>query len=221
MEELHDIALGIPAILTRTDDLLASLGHEAGGRLMHSPAAGECHLLAQLTIAEMLMVDFKRATSELEQWLQQYKNSLSPTPIYWKTNEVFDNAYAVVDTHCVPIYSNADQLLRFRDGQKAGSMVAYWGIMLEVLMSMIDVQDAVSKIPTSTPEGTARALALAQDLDNNRASASETVSLILQSMPYLECCLEGIFAMQLPLRVVRRYLARSQAHDDDPCLIAE
>lgn len=220
MEELHDIAFGIPAILTRTDDLLASLGQEAGERLTHSPAAEECHLLEQLTIAEMLMNDFHEAMSELERWLQQYKNSLYPTPIYWMTNEVFDNTYAVVDTHCVPIYSDPEQLLRFRDGQKAGSMVSYWGVMLEVLMSMIDVQDTISKIPTSTPEVTARALALSQDLDHNRDSASETVCLILQSMPYLECCLEGIFAMQLPLRVVRRYLARSHTHEA-PCFMAE
>jgi hypothetical protein len=206
-EILHDLALQVPALLAQADDLVFSLAHDGGPKSPDtSPDPG--YPLQRLTVAEALLSAFAKIRSELEQWLRDFKDCYSPKPLYWESDEVFDSMYAVVDTHCIPKHEESSYLLRFQDGQKAGALICYWGIMLELLMSVMDVQAAVSTIITATPAAAMRAISLCQDMEANRSAADATATLMLQSLPYLECCLEGVFVAQLPMRVVHRYFGR-------------
>ncbi|KIW72782.1 hypothetical protein PV04_00957 [Phialophora macrospora] len=208
-ETLHDLALQVPALLAQADDfVVVSLASDSGTKSPEtSPDTG--HALQQLSVAETLLAAFAKIRSKLEHWLREFTDSSAPKPLYWESNEAFDSTYAVVDTHCIPKHEEASHLLRFQDGQKAGALIIYWGVMLELLMSVVDVQAAVSTtIVTSSPAAAMRAMSLCRDMEANRSAADVVATLMLQSLPYLECCLEGVFVAQLPMRVVHRYFGR-------------
>jgi hypothetical protein len=205
-DELYDIALEIPALLARTDILLNTLDRTSESP--RSTSLPENDPVHQLSTAEDLLASFAGLTFELDQWLVEFRNSYDPIPLYWETDEVFNRTYALVDTHCIPNHDDSKHVLRFRDGQKASFMILYWGITLELLTAIIDVQSAVSTVMMPTPSAGMRAVALCQDMDANRAEADATALLMHQSLPYLECCLEGIYVSQLPMRVAHRYFAK-------------
>ncbi|OQV04773.1 hypothetical protein CLAIMM_09605 isoform 2 [Cladophialophora immunda] len=205
-ELLHDIALGIPALLRRTDDLVPSLAQGPQGDL-----TGPSDRVQRLRIAQQLVTDFATVKSDLEAWFQNFKQSYAPAPIYWNTETVMDSAHAYTDPVCVPDLEDPKYQLRFRDGQKAGVLICYWSFLLELLMSLIDVQTAVASLARSEqPANEVEDLveAVCGDLGANRAAADDSAFLILQSTPYLTCCLEGIFVTQSPLSLVQRYFAR-------------
>ncbi|OAL22927.1 hypothetical protein AYO22_06835 [Fonsecaea multimorphosa] len=207
-ELLHDIALEIPSLLHRADDLIPSLlksPHGDPGRLDD--------LLQKLRVAQELVADFAKVKSDLEAWLHNFKQSCSPAPIYWSTDTVMDNPYSHSDPMCTPNLEDPKYQLRFRDGQKAGVLICYWSFILELLMSLLDVQIAVSTLAGSESATEVKDItkAMCEDLDANRAAADDNAFLILQSIPYLTCCLEGVFVTQSPLSLVQRYFARSHS----------
>ena len=205
-ERLYDIALRVPGVLAQMDELLASTFRSPSTASMG--VATDHDILQSLATAEELFESFKNAKSELEEWLQIFKRTYYPIPMYWETDEIFDSAYSILDTHCIPKHENPKYTLRFRDGQKAGGFICYWGILLELLMGLMEIQNAVSTMIAPTPAAAMRVVSFCQDMDANRSQADATASLMLQSLPYLECCLEGIFVSRLPMGVVDRYFAR-------------
>ncbi|OAP59634.1 hypothetical protein AYL99_06932 [Fonsecaea erecta] len=205
-EILHDIALGIPTLLHRADDLIPMLVQNPQG-----DQSGPSDLSHELRIARGLAADFAKVKADLEAWLHNLEQSCSPDPIYWSTDTVVDHPYSHSDPMCVPSFEDPKYQLRFRDGQKAGVLICYWSFMLELLMSLIDVQTAVVTLAASGVNSDAEDIinAVCEDMDANRAAADNSAFLILQSIPYLNCCLEGVFVMQSPLSLVQRYFARS------------
>jgi hypothetical protein len=212
-ELLYDIALQVPGLLARTDQFLSSSAQPP--RPGSSDSIPNNDRLQELTTAEELLDSFTQVRTELKQWLRTFEDLYYPIPIYWQTNEVFDSTYSVLDIHCIPNHDNPKHLLRFRDGQKAGALICYWGIMLELLMGLIDVQSAVSIIMAPTPAAAMRVVALCQNMDANHFEADATASLMLQSLPYLECCLEGVFVSRLPIRIVHRYYAQHRSQPSE------
>ena len=211
-EILHDIALKIPTLLARADDLLGSLSQASEPQpqlTLTDPEQSDQY--SELAAAEHLLTDFSKVKRDLDEWLQEFKIWHSPAPLYWETDDLFDSTYTIVDKHCIPNHKDSTYTLRFRDGQKAGVLICYCGFMLELLMSVIDLQTAISAKVTPTPAAAMRAVAMCRDRNANRAAADETAFLIMQSLPYLMCCLEGVFVAQLPLRVAKRYFARQQS----------
>jgi len=121
---------------------------------------------------------------------------------------MFDSTYHTYDKHCIPNYEDSGTVLRFPDGQKAGALICYWGVVLELLSTKVDIQVALSGLITPTPDAAMHVIEMCQDMVANRVKADETAALILQSLPYLFCCLEGVFVAQLPLKIAKRYFAR-------------
>ncbi|KIW77736.1 hypothetical protein Z517_07569 [Fonsecaea pedrosoi CBS 271.37] len=202
-EILHDLALRLPELLHRTDELIPLL--------VQTPrdSNGRGDSFRELTnVTQKLVADFTQLKADLEAWFQTFKQSCSPAPIYWTTDTVLDSAHSYTDPICVPDLQDPKYQLRFQDGQKAGVLICYWSFMLELLMSLIDVQAAVlSTIPGKNGEDMTMD-PVCENLDIHRAAADDCAFLILQSMPYLLCCLEGVFVTQSPLSLVQRYFAR-------------
>ncbi|KIW90254.1 uncharacterized protein Z519_08898 [Cladophialophora bantiana CBS 173.52] len=211
-EILHDIALEIPALLRRTDDLLSSLVQRPDADSIEATLKAS-DLIQGLMAAQQLVADFARVKSDLETWLYDFEKSHAATPLYWNTDSVMDNTNSYTDPVCIPDLQDPRYQLRFQDGQKAGALICYWSFMLELLMSLIDVQATVSTMagalePVACTKDSITAMC--KDLDANRSAAGKSAFLIIQSTPYLKCCLEGVFVTQSPLSLVRRYFARQQ-----------
>ncbi|OAL29212.1 hypothetical protein AYO20_09265 [Fonsecaea nubica] len=207
-EILHDLALRLPDLLYRTDDLIPLLVQTPRG-----DADGRSNNFRELMdVTQKLVADFTQLKADLEAWFQNFKQSYSPAPIYWTTDTVLDSAHSYTDPVCVPDLQDPKYQLRFQDGQKAGVLICYWSFMLELLMSVIDVQAAALLLSTrpGNDGGDMTIDAVCEDLDAHRATADDCAFLILQSMPYLLCCLEGVFVTQSPLSLVQRYFARRQ-----------
>jgi hypothetical protein len=209
-EILQDIALQVPALLEQTDQALVSIEHcirEKGSDSEEWPST----ILSSIDYLLDCLLNVKR---ELESWLQAYEDFYSPVPLYWITDDTFDSLYAVLDDQCIPRYSK-DQRLRFRDGRKAGALVVYWAILLEVLMAITDIQSAIPTLSPRMASENLRAIELMQGNTKHKAAADTAATLIMQAAPYLLCCLEGIFAVQLALQVARRYFQRQETHLQD------
>lgn len=219
-ERFHDIALRIPPLLAETDDRLQTFEHDTVTAPSDPGTATNADPSPLLDTAEGLIATLTKVRLDLEQWLQDFEHSYFPVPLYWETDEIMDAAYAVVDKHCIPKHEEPLYVLRFRDGQKAGALIGYWAVMLELLMGLTDIQAAVSTLYTFTPTAAIRAIILCQDMDANRTTADMTASLMFQSLPYLECCLEGVFVAQLPIRVAHRYFARGMSNSQNSLSLA-
>jgi hypothetical protein len=209
-EMLHDIAFKIPALLDRTDTFIAALSTESDSQLLTS-SSSENDYLAELVTAEEVLDQLTQVRIELESWFQDLRDAHAPIPLYWETDEVFDSSYVLLDPHCQPVHANPGHRLRFRDGNKAGSLMTFWAIKLELLSAMIDIQETVSTLMTTTPGSAVRAISICQALKANRAAADKVTELMTQSLPYLECCLEGVFCSRLPMRHANKYNAAKKA----------
>ncbi|KAJ9608704.1 hypothetical protein H2200_006475 [Cladophialophora chaetospira] len=207
----------IPALLAETDDLLSSI-ESASEAASLNPNPDSADLLSHLNAAETLIDKFAKITLDLDQWLRDFEDWYNPAPLYWETDDVLNNAYALVDAQCIPKHDGPKHILRFRDGQKAGALICYWAIRLEILMSLIDMKTAVSTLLAPTQATAMRAITICQNLDADKAAADTMASLMLQSLPYLECCLEGVFVAQLPMRIVHRYFTRHRLNSSQPNL---
>jgi hypothetical protein len=206
-EILQDIALQVPALLEQTDQVLVSIEHCVQEKGSDSDEWSST-ILSSIEYLLNCLLDVKR---ELESWLRSYEDFYSPVPLYWITDDTFDSLYAVLDDQCIPQYSK-EQRLRFRDGRKAGALAVYWAILLEVLMAITDIQSAIPSLSPAAALENLHAIELMKGNTDHKAAADKAATLIFQAAPYLLCCLEGIFAIQLALQVAQRYFRRREAH---------
>ena len=88
-------------------------------------------------------------------------------------------------------------------------MICYWGVMLELLSAIIEIQESVAtKVIAPNADMARKVVKMCQGMEGYGVEAEEVAELLVQGLPYLECCLEGKMGARLPKRVVGRFWER-------------
>ena len=190
---LNDLGLLLPKYLKSADDVLSEMRDDV---LTLDSAIDRCqHLLNEMS-------SFQR---QFDRWL--YLLTLeAPGHLYWALSDPIVESVDYQDPECERKYSNSFHQQAFASAPVAGLLIHYWSFQLELLMTTIQLQEAViyysSKQP-SIPLPTSQITE--SNLRRDRARAEEAAQLILQAEPQLSSCFEGLVCVQSPLRIVTRY----------------
>ena len=187
-ELLHDLALQIPGLLHRTDQLVSGLVDLTDYR---SDFQGPPRIKNKDFEPASLLMHYYTILHRIEEWLNDWKAS-ECGPLYWPSTLPMPSMIMEVDMECIPSFTVAAFQLRFLSGQKAGLLITYWAFLLELLTGMIDLQQNMPNIQDDA-------------LEEHLNTAQETACLILQAVPYLSCCFEGTLVSKAPLRTAARY----------------
>lgn len=191
-ELLFDIGINVPALLGTADSYISALQE---------------HVLEidQFVDASLhLLLDFENLWAQLENWLHALKAS-AHGPLYWPRSQPRAGITSTTDRECAPKGRDSNHQLSFAYGTYAGLLVQYWAFQLELLMTMIDLRQAILAHSRSPY---VRKMTF-QTLAENKAMADEISKLIFEAQIYLDSCLEGFICMQLPLKTVTKYFDRS------------
>ena len=196
-DRLNELGLEIPILLKSTDDLLSHVQSK-----VKAPARF-------VDIGLRLLNELAGLQRRFEEWLYAFKTSASG-PLYWPRSQPTVNP-GQRDTECQPKYTSNFHQLLFSCGPIAGLLTHCWSFQLQLLMTSIDLQQALLDRTSSIEqsESLSASKMLSNSLFKDHIAAEKTAQLILEAQPYLGSCFEGLLCLQSPLRIVARYFART------------
>lgn len=190
-EQLFNIGMEIPALLGTADSYISALQEDALEK-------GQF-----VDVSLHLLLAFGHLWTRLGDWLYELESS-TRGPLYWPRSHPHAATISTADEECAPKDRDSSHQLSFAYGTYAGLLVQYWAFQLELLMTTIDLREAILSHSGSSY---VRKMTF-QTLAENRATADETSRLITEAQIYLDSCLEGLICMQLPLKTVTKYFDR-------------
>ncbi|KAK4506676.1 hypothetical protein PRZ48_000409 [Zasmidium cellare] len=188
---LFQIGLDIPALLNTADNNISA----------RTEGVMEQDRFVDLSLH--LLLEFGHLWSRLEDWLHELTSN-ARSPLYWPRSQPHVVSTPRIDEECGPKDRDSNHQLSFAYGTYAGLLVQYWAFQLELLMTMIDLRQAVL-----AHSGSSYVRKMTFDtLAENKNMADGISQLIFEAQIYLESCLEGFICMQLPLKTVTKYFDR-------------
>jgi hypothetical protein len=197
LERLHDLALRIPALLSRTTSIVQHrrLHHFAGRECGTNTPTEPCPSTFILDLIE----NYECLLSEMEAWFDDLEQR-HLGPLYWHTevnSEITSqSALLEVDPQCIPVFNTTLCRVNFPNGQIAGVLANYWSYQLDLLLGLMEVEQNIIALSCENTK-----------FGQRHSLAREKVFLILETMPYLKSCFEGSIRTHAPMKRVNRYFA--------------
>jgi hypothetical protein len=193
---LEDLALKIPNLLLRTTEIVQSgKGHPYPQSEQGANATAEPHPSpAVLELTE----EYEALLLQMEQWLHLFVQRY-PGPLYWPAKHSLQYTSSSppleVDPQCIPTFTETSHQFRFPNGQVAGILANFWSYQLDLLLGFIELEQN----PAACGYDKAK-------LELHYSSALEKALSILDTIPYLNSCFEGVISAEAPMKTVYRYL---------------